>query len=323
LINIFIIPYVPKTERLLFMRKCIGSLFLIFYSSLIYSGSNSKPTIAINDLVAQGVDTNFSIILSERLRREVFETGKYRIIERSQMESILKEQGFQLSGCASDECAVQIGQLLGVKYIVSGTIGKLEDTYTIGVRIISVETGEVVQSTGADCQCKGNELLTKTIPGIAKKLTTTTTTTAQNGSTKNDVSIIKTESKNPEKPGNAVFVELFGKIPWYTLNYEFRLNNNFAVDIGAGASDIYGIAASLDYLLGRKNHWFEASIGLGYVYWPGNYGDFGSKIITPTIGYRFQKKKGFLFRCYAGPLFEFSEGFGILGTVGLSFGYSF
>ena len=42
-------------------------------------------------------------------------SGCFRVIERTEMDNILREQGFQKSGACDDEnCLVEVGQLLGV-----------------------------------------------------------------------------------------------------------------------------------------------------------------------------------------------------------------
>ena len=59
------------------------------------------------------------------------------------MVEILKEQGFQQTGCVSNECVVEIGALLGVQQMISGSIGRVGETYTIDIELISVQTGEI------------------------------------------------------------------------------------------------------------------------------------------------------------------------------------
>ena len=59
------------------------------------------------------------------------------------MESILTEQGFQMSGCTSTECAVEAGKLLGVQKMIGGSVGKLGSLYNLSIRIIDVETGRI------------------------------------------------------------------------------------------------------------------------------------------------------------------------------------
>jgi len=71
------------------------------------------------------------------------ENSRVRLIERSQMQEILKEQGFQQSGCTSDACAVEIGQLLGVRNMVIGTVGTAGSYTVVSVRALDVRTGEV------------------------------------------------------------------------------------------------------------------------------------------------------------------------------------
>jgi hypothetical protein len=57
------------------------------------------------------------------------------------MEEVLQEQGFQQTGCTSEECAVEVGQLLGVQNMIGGSIGRVGETFTIDVRMISVQSG--------------------------------------------------------------------------------------------------------------------------------------------------------------------------------------
>ena len=57
------------------------------------------------------------------------------------MNDVLEEQGFEAGECASDECAAEVGAMLGVEFMISGAIGKLGDTYTIDAKMFSVATG--------------------------------------------------------------------------------------------------------------------------------------------------------------------------------------
>jgi len=58
----------------------------------------------------------------------------------------MAEQGLAQSGCVTDECAAEVGQLLGVQYMINGVLGKMGDSYTIDAKMFSVETGETVES---------------------------------------------------------------------------------------------------------------------------------------------------------------------------------
>jgi hypothetical protein len=90
------------------------------------------------------------------------------------METILKEQGFQLTGCVTDRCMIEIGQLLGVSRMIAGTVGKLGPLYTINLRMVDVATGEIIYTTSVDCKCAVQDILTKSVPEIAKKIAQST-----------------------------------------------------------------------------------------------------------------------------------------------------
>ena len=116
-------------------------LFAIAISPL--SSQDGAITVAVLDLEGRGISELEAQTLTDRFRTSLGNTGAVRLVERNLMEEILTEQGFQQTGCTSDECAVEVGQLLGVQYMVSGAIGKIGDTYTIDAKLVSVETGIV------------------------------------------------------------------------------------------------------------------------------------------------------------------------------------
>ena len=125
-------------------------LFSFSISSLFSQFSTTpgagKPTVAILDFEARGVSVQEVQTLSERMRTEIGNTNAVRLIERKAVDKIMQEQGFQQSGCTTDECASEVGQLLGVQYMISGAIGLMGKTYTIDAKMFSVETGETIQT---------------------------------------------------------------------------------------------------------------------------------------------------------------------------------
>ena len=123
-------------------RRFYNHLFILFL--FLYSfafAQDTRPTVAILDFEGQGISAQEVQTLTERMRSEIGSTNAIRLIERKAIESIMAEQGLAQSGCVSDECAAEVGQLLGVQFMINGTIGKLGDKYTIDVKMFSVETG--------------------------------------------------------------------------------------------------------------------------------------------------------------------------------------
>ena len=75
-------------------------------------------TIAVLDFDGNGVSQSETRTLTNRLRDELFKTGVYIVLERGKMDDVLKEQGFQQTGCVTSECAVEVGNMLGVQQMV-------------------------------------------------------------------------------------------------------------------------------------------------------------------------------------------------------------
>ena len=109
--------------------------------------AEGKVTVAILDFEGRGINQMEAATLTDRLMSEMVSTDAVIMVERNQMAEILEEQGLQQSGCTSAECAAEVGALLGVQNMVSGSFGKLGNTYTIDAKLFSVETGATIRSS--------------------------------------------------------------------------------------------------------------------------------------------------------------------------------
>ena len=127
--------------------------------------------VAVMTLEPMGLTEVEANILSERLTNKLVSLKKYIVIERSNVDKIMKEQKFQYSGCTNNQCAVKIGELLNSNYIIIGSVSKFGTTYSIDARMIDVETSEVVDSAiFSDESGKIDVLLSKGIDHIAMQL---------------------------------------------------------------------------------------------------------------------------------------------------------
>lgn len=99
---------------------------------------------------------------SDMLTTALVKCKKFRVYERDKLASLMKEQGLQLSGAVDGATAVRVGKLIGVKYIVTGAVteygtsksgfnvpgyfamGKRGYSASVDVRVVSVETGEIL-----------------------------------------------------------------------------------------------------------------------------------------------------------------------------------
>ena len=131
---------------------------------------SEKLAVAILELDGNNISKAETKALSDRLRIEIFNAGMYEVMEREKMNRILDEMQFQLSDCTSDECAIEIGRLIGVNKIIAGSISKVGEFYTVSTRLIDVETGKIEATATEDIEGTLGIVLTKAIPSIAHQI---------------------------------------------------------------------------------------------------------------------------------------------------------
>jgi hypothetical protein len=137
----------------------VACVVLFIYPSLLTA--QDQESYAILDLEGRGISALEAATLTDRMRSEMVKTGAVRVVERGQMQQILSEQDFQMTGCTSDECAVEIGQMLGITKMVAGSIGKIGSTYTVDLRTINVGTGAIENTMTRDYRGEIDGLITE------------------------------------------------------------------------------------------------------------------------------------------------------------------
>ncbi len=141
-------------------------LLLLFFTPPLYS--QKKTNIAVAEFDGKNVSTMDAITVSDLLRTEIVKIGKFNVVDRANMEQLLAEQAFQLTGCTTQECAVKMGKLLNVNKMIVGSVIKLGTLYLINTNMVDVETGEIIQSEKVET--KALEELPKTTEYLAEIL---------------------------------------------------------------------------------------------------------------------------------------------------------
>jgi hypothetical protein len=83
------------------------------------------------------------------------------MVDRATMGDVLNEQGYSTTECTSDECAAEVGAMLGVQLMVNGSIGKIGNTYTIDAKMFSVATGAAESMKNLSYQGEVDGLITE------------------------------------------------------------------------------------------------------------------------------------------------------------------
>lgn len=155
------------------LRHGLRALFVsaLLAGTLASTAHALQGTAALLPLNAKQVNQDEADILTDALINELSKTGAFQMMERSQMDQILKEQGFQQSGaCDAGQCAVEMGRLLGIKTMLTGSIGRLGDTYVLSTRMVDVKTGAILKSTSRNVKGSISDCLEDLLPAVAKDL---------------------------------------------------------------------------------------------------------------------------------------------------------
>ncbi len=177
-------------------------------------------------------------LVSSLLTADLSSNPRLTLVDRAELDRVLKEQAFGLSGDISPETAAKIGRLVGAKILVTGQIFSVGDTVgtdvgkegaqsaiVIVARVIGTETGRIF----AQREQGARENLVKMADDLSAKISETITNqytnlvAAESVSTTQQIQDII--SKLPAKPRPAVSVQiseqfLNAKKPGQTLQME-------------------------------------------------------------------------------------------------------
>ena len=152
------------------LRKIIAiTLANILLFSNLTALNTKNETIAVFDFIGNDINSNTARTLSDRLRIELVKYNFINVLERSRIDAILEEQAIQMSGCV-DECLVEVGKLLGATSIITGSIGKVGDYYTINARKINATTGKLENAFGYDSKLGIESLLVNGMNEVAYQI---------------------------------------------------------------------------------------------------------------------------------------------------------
>lgn len=172
------------------MRKIKYAILIccLFYTDLkcATSSQSQKPVIAVLNFETIGSKSqhlgeafiNLGTIesknqqlgeaVAENLRTALIETDCYRVVERNQLEKILKEHKLRDTGIINTDETVKIGKILDAQTIVLGSITKMGEKYTLNVRFVDIETG--VAKFAKKVSGKGEEKIPDMIDDVVQAL---------------------------------------------------------------------------------------------------------------------------------------------------------
>ena len=159
------------------MKKIISLMLIIIVFGSVFAQDliGLKKRIAVvNFKDKAGYGHNIGQGIADMLITKLVESKKYLVVERNELDAILKEQGLGQSGLVTQQSAAKVGQLLGVEMMVTGSVSEFGEKkskigggigsfggFNIGVatktarvavdiRLVNTSTGEIIAAKSAE-----------------------------------------------------------------------------------------------------------------------------------------------------------------------------
>jgi TolB-like protein len=132
-------------------------LTLLLCATVVFS----QPHVAVlQTILAAGMDPTAAVPVTEKIIEELVNSGKFTVLDRANVDQILREKEFQLSsGIVRNEEIRQAGEYLGADYVVLANASRVGSTYVISAKMIDVVTGEIAAQASTEKQGKIDVLL--------------------------------------------------------------------------------------------------------------------------------------------------------------------
>ncbi len=123
-------------------------IFILIFTIQIFA---QNETIAVLDfsnncLMEKEKYQALSGGLAEIMITELSKVKSLQLVERQKINELINEMQLAQSGLISEDTGVQVGKLLGAKYLVFGSYMIFDKKIRVDVRIVEVETGLTIKA---------------------------------------------------------------------------------------------------------------------------------------------------------------------------------
>jgi TolB-like protein len=127
----------------------------------------SRLSVAVVPFDAKGEGKIFADAVTETMITKLVNLRRFKVIERSAIDKVMKEQKFQASGIVDDRSAVKLGKIAGADAIIVGSILITTGTGTFSARVIDVETSETIVAEEAPIEKPIAEVVEHVVENVA------------------------------------------------------------------------------------------------------------------------------------------------------------
>lgn len=122
--------------------KLKALIAFIFFVSLGSSQKRNrfyaKPTLAIMNFDSSGITEDVYNILYNKLWNDIDSIGVFIMVEQHQVYDVLEKYNYDRPECATRACAIEMGRLVGVKNVITGSFVSSGDSSSVQAELIMV-----------------------------------------------------------------------------------------------------------------------------------------------------------------------------------------
>ncbi len=117
------------------------------YSTYSVSGETAAAVLPIED--PSGKNSLNAEYFTERFILAAAGNAVFKLVERKDFQKILEEMNLQLSGLTEEENVTEVGNFLNAEVLIAGKMYRKDSEYELFLKLLRVETGEVLSITRA------------------------------------------------------------------------------------------------------------------------------------------------------------------------------
>lgn len=144
------------------------ALILMMPLSSVAQGASKKVAIYITGDINQG----YKKVIGSKMVSNITQSNEYIAIERTAdfLETLSREQDYQISGMVSDNQIAKIGAQFGVQYVIAADATELFGSIFISARMINVETAQIIASTELERKVSSMQVLMSLASEVSEAL---------------------------------------------------------------------------------------------------------------------------------------------------------
>lgn len=123
-------------------------LLLLFITSTAVAQDDGRETVAILDFATSGeIDEAEMRVFVDFMTSHIFGTGRYRVVDRMQRDTLMSEIEFSVSDLSDEEKRLQLGRQLSADKLIVGSLGRIGDRFLLNMKLVDVISGETLNSS--------------------------------------------------------------------------------------------------------------------------------------------------------------------------------